>query len=509
MRFVQWVKIVLCLVLAAANIYLFVVSLGADYPILVAQQHVRFRQEMPTMDSWINSPFGKLKNYVFNVTNAEEFRSGRDSKLKVQEIGPIVYRIVGFNDILERNATNVKYRKHRYRVVEFLPEESVAPDVLNWTITSTNNVILGTAAKLKKTLPIAALGFDAALMMEDIFVTESVYYFLWEFTRPLLQSISRVSNIKPNVAVLFNALKEKEEVYTVKIGPEQGIENFFRIERLNDEIIIREQRPHMRRYDSDSCPFNVTGALDNSLFPPFVQPDTPLDIVAIESCRVLPLTYQRRERYSGLDTFRYTLLQANQTPPGCLDTSYGVKLHDGMFDVSQCVINDAPSAFSMPHFYGSSYNWSEHYEGYTPNAEDHEPYILLEPVTGIPVTEKYRFQSNIPIPDLRGFSNRLKRFSNMMIPSFWYEFEMGQLPGFVTALMFINVNVVPHMQPYCMALFLLVALWSVLKAIRVALGDLGYVGLFRKLCCGGDMRPATVLETKFQATAPSLHVTVK
>ncbi|EDW49296.1 scavenger receptor class B member 1 [Drosophila sechellia] len=507
MKSVQWVKILLCLILAGLNVFLFVLSCGVDYRILVAREYIRFRQEMPTMDSWINSPFGKLKNYVFNVTNAEEFRSGRDNRLKVKEIGPIVYRIVGFNDILDSNETNVRYRKHRYRVVEFLPEESVAPDVLNWTITSTNNVILGAATKVKHTAPLAAFGFDAALMMEDIFVTDSVYYFLWEFTRPLLQTLSRISNIRPNVAVLYNALKEKEEVYTVNIGPKRGIENFFRIETLNGEVIIREQLPHTRQYDSNSCPFNVSGALDNSLFPPFVQPDTPLNIVAIESCRVLPLTYQRQERYNGLDTFRYTLLQSHQKPPGCLDTSYGVKLPDGMFDVSQCVINDAPSAFSMPHFYGSSYNWSQHYEGYTPNAEDHEPYILLEPVTGIPVTEKYRFQSNIPIPDLRRFSSRLSRFSNMMIPSFWYEFEMGQLPGFVTSLMWINVNIVPHVQPYCMVLFLVLALWSVLKAIRVACGDLGYVGLFRKLC--GDMGTVTALETKFQATSASPDVAVK
>jgi len=85
---------------------------------------------------------------------------------------------------------------------------------------------------------------------------------------------------------------------------------------------------------------------------------------------------------------------------------------------------------------------------------------------------------------------------------------MGQLPGFVTALIWINVNLVAHMQPYCMGLFLLVALWSVLKAVRVACDDVGYMGLFRKLCCG-NMGAATALETKFQATTPSIHVTVK
>lgn len=83
----------------------------------------------------------------------------------------------------------------------------------------------------------------------------------------------------------------------------------------------------------------------------------------------------------------------------------------------------------MPHFYGSSYNWSEHYEGYTPNAEDHQPYILLEPTTGIPITEKYRFQSNIPIPDLTHFSSRLRKYSNIMLPSFWYEFVSTSADG--------------------------------------------------------------------------------
>lgn len=77
---------------------------------------------------------------------------------------------------------------------------------------------------------------------------------------------------------------------------------------------------------------------------------------------------------------------------------------------------------------------------------------------------------------------------------------MGDLPYFVLALMWFNVNVVQHAQPYCMAFFLLLAVWSALKAIRVACGDLGYVDFCRKICrCG--MRNTT-LETKFQPTCP-------
>lgn len=140
----------------------------------------------------------------------------------------------------------------------------------------------------------------------------------------------------------LQALKDKREEYTVNIGPESGLENFFRIEALNDEVVIREQLKNSYRYDSEDCPFNVSGGLDNSLYPPFVQPDTPLDVVAIESCRVLPLTYLGQERYSGFNTYRYTLLDELQKPPRCLDTTYAYKLHDGMFDVSKCVISTCP-----------------------------------------------------------------------------------------------------------------------------------------------------------------------
>lgn len=37
-----------------------------------------------------------LKVYIFNITNRDEFLSGKDSKLRFQEVGPYVYRYVGY-----------------------------------------------------------------------------------------------------------------------------------------------------------------------------------------------------------------------------------------------------------------------------------------------------------------------------------------------------------------------------------------------------------------------------
>ncbi|KAH8261606.1 hypothetical protein KR044_012138, partial [Drosophila immigrans] len=462
-----WLKIVSLSLFCALNIYLFVLSCGCNYQYELAQEHIKFKESMPTMDSWINSPFGKLKSYLFNVTNAEEFLSGRDQKVRFEQIGPITYYITGYNDILNRTKDSVTYRKHRYRHVTFLPDESVSPDILNKTIVQFNSVLIGAGAKAARSLiPMASFGFGAATITERLFVSDSVYYFLWEFTRPGLEALSQWLPLSSNCGPLHNALMEKEEVFTVNIGTEHGVENFFRIQTLNEQHLIEEQRH--RAFVDESCPINVHGTLDNSLFPPFIKKNTSLNIMASESCRILPLHFQREEEQQGLNGYRYVLLRPNETAPDCLSITNGVRLPKGMFDVSKCVINDAPAAFSAPHFYGSSYDWTENFEGLNPNAEEHEAYILLEPTTGIPINEKYRFQSNTVMPDMRGFNqNQLNRLSHMIVPTFWYEFEMGQLPDFVLFLMRTNVKAMPIIQPILMALMLLAAVWSLYVLIRL------------------------------------------
>ncbi|EDW02526.1 lysosome membrane protein 2 [Drosophila grimshawi] len=489
-----WFKIAILSLFCVLNIVLFVISCRISYQHAMTQEHTRFRQQMPTMDSWVNSPFGKLKSYLFNVTNAEAFLDGRDSKIKLQEVGPITYGMLGYNDILNRTGSSVTYSKERYRQMKFLPEESVSPDILNKTIIQFNSVLLGSAIQVVHNYPFALRVFNALTIGEPVFLSNSVNYFLWEYTRPSLKLLSSVMPLDTNCGLLFNALKKRKEVYKVNIGTEHGIDNFFRIQTLNDKQHVEE----LEEYSEDeSCPTRVAGSFDNSLYSPLVKRDTPLSIAAVESCRVLPLNYQRDEEYEGFQTYRFSLLKVNQTPPACLARSYNVPLHDGMFDVSHCVINKASSAFSMPHFYGTSYNWSQHFEGFSPNAEEHEPFILLEPTTGIPIKEKYRFQTCTALPDL-SFSPKLRKLSHMFVPGFWYEFDMDQLPGFVSGMIRFIVKVVPTLQPILMALQLIAATWCLLSVVRRLCGFCSYAQLYRKICGTANVQLETVLNSKPQ-----------
>ncbi|XP_062127642.1 uncharacterized protein LOC133840005, partial [Drosophila sulfurigaster albostrigata] len=158
---------------------------------------------MTTVDIWMNSPFGKLKIYLFNVTNSEEFLGGCHKKVRLEQIGPITYNVIGFNYIFSRTEDSVTYRRNRYRHIHFLPYGSVSPDILNQTIVQFNDKAVLNRSK-------------------TFFSFRSVYDFLH-------------SNFDP----FNNATKEREKVFTVNSGTKRGMENFFRIQTLNGEYSIK------------------------------------------------------------------------------------------------------------------------------------------------------------------------------------------------------------------------------------------------------------------------------
>lgn len=56
-------------------------------------QHFSIEPEKFLFKLWKDPPIGvMIKFYIFNVTNAEDFLSGKDERLKVEEIGPYLYK---------------------------------------------------------------------------------------------------------------------------------------------------------------------------------------------------------------------------------------------------------------------------------------------------------------------------------------------------------------------------------------------------------------------------------
>lgn len=57
-----------------------------------------------------------------------------------------------------------------------------------------------------------------------------------------------------------------------------------------------------------------------------------------------------------------------------------------------------------------------------PDKDKHGSYAIIEPITGFPLEEVARVQSNLIIPNLQGYTADIERFSNMILPGFWVEY---------------------------------------------------------------------------------------
>lgn len=134
-------------------------------------------------------------------------------------------------------------------------------------------------------------------------------------------------------------MREKNEVYKVRIGVDNGFEDFFRLLEYNGKSYFAEQRVNYNnRNPNEDCPVTVENSFDNSLFPPYLKSDTELSIIAVETCRTMRMYYDGPEERMGYQGYRYVIEERNEKP-SCLDYSMGIKLHKGMYDVSKCLIS--------------------------------------------------------------------------------------------------------------------------------------------------------------------------
>lgn len=183
---------------------LFLLFVCFDVQQEMLKEHVRFR--LGSYSQWLwhgDESSGRIYYYLFNVTNSEEFLSGQDKRLHLQEVGPIVYRTKILHDALHQDDDTLTFRKIRNSVFEFDPEYSVRPDILNQTIILPNMVLLSVAATLHDWVYLVRHAFNAVTINEKVFLNKTIYYFLWEFDVPVLKLLSNyMPNIEPNCGIL-------------------------------------------------------------------------------------------------------------------------------------------------------------------------------------------------------------------------------------------------------------------------------------------------------------------
>jgi CD36 family len=91
-------------------------------------------QLSPDYGWWKNpTPELLLKVYIFNITNSEDFMEGKANKLKLSEIGPVVFReVIEHKDVVfHRENSTMSYTVSRHLVFK---ESANIEGILNQTI---------------------------------------------------------------------------------------------------------------------------------------------------------------------------------------------------------------------------------------------------------------------------------------------------------------------------------------------------------------------------------------
>lgn len=429
---------------------------------VMMREKLHMRPGMPPYEWWAHPPDELiLRVYVFNVTNHERFLAGLDRKLNYEEIGPVVYleKITHENIEFHLNST-MTYTVTRK--VIYLPERNHVD--LNATLITPNLAVLGMASYLHNSPYFVNIGFRMLVRSHGstMFLRRSIYQYIWDYREPVLDtSKNLVPGMVPvnNMGMLSRIYTKFVENVTVYIGPKWGNNKFFTIVNVGG-------KPQLPGFDYDTCPDRLYGSSEGVLYPQYLNKNDVLLYWRKSVCKIMPLYFDKEIVVDDVPVFRYNLSEnvydRVRNGTDCYDTS--PSLPAGVSDASKCYF-DFPMVVSYPHFYTGHPPKDYYVTGLKPDRNKHNSYVIVEPVTGTPFRQVARMQSNVLINDLSGFGKEYDKFSNLVLPLFWGEYNQENLPKLIGRTIFFTVVVLPILSIVFSSFAIIAGLYLIIKPI--------------------------------------------
>ncbi|XP_059057207.1 scavenger receptor class B member 1-like [Achroia grisella] len=428
----------------------------------VLKEKLNMRPGFPPFEWWADPPDEvKLRVYVFNVTNHDRFMSGLDEKINMEEIGPIVYleKLLHSNIVFNENST-MTYTAKRYPI--YLPNENTVD--LNATLYVPNLALLGMSSYLHSANYFVLTAFRLMVTTHGskFFLKKTVYEYLWDYREPILDTSKNMApGLVPvnNMGMLARIYADFTDEVTVKIGQQWSHEEFFQIDRFRGE-------PQLPSYDPNECPDRIFGSSEGVMYR---QHLTKKDVVLYwrkTVCKLMPLYFDREMLVDNVPVYRYNLSEivferiTNGTD--CYDTE--PSLPPGLSDGSKCYFN-FPMVVSYPHFYTGRPPRDQYVTGLQPNRYKHNSYIVVEPLTGTPFRSVARMQSNLRVHDISRFNSPYSKFSNLVLPLFWAEYNQEGLPSNIQWTIYFIVVILPPLSYVLLTLLLLLGCYFITKNI--------------------------------------------
>ncbi|XP_067012434.2 scavenger receptor class B member 1 [Anabrus simplex] len=384
-----------------------------------------------------------LRVYLFNITNKDEFLSGKE-KLKVQEVGPYVYR-----ENLEH--ANVTFNDNG--TLNSIPKHPLvwAPELSNGTeedlLILPNIALLSIASVVKDKSYFTRLGMNLLIRQTDshplVEMTAKEFMFGYETALTTLGNTVLPSWIFFDkiglIARMYDFNGDTSTVYTGETDVRKS--GLFETYRGSKHL------PHWyRNREECSRVSSVDGASDATKFPSLIQPDDNITMFRKSLCRTMPMEKVGEAVMDGFTVYNYTwkegiLDNGLYNPENKCFCREGHCLPEGLIDVADCYYG-FPIALSYPHFYKADPKLVEDVEGSFPNKEKHETRFLINPVAGLPINLDVRMQINMAFGDISAIS-RVGRFSHMVLPMLWTEISLAKLPDDLLTKFNIYLNITP------------------------------------------------------------------
>lgn len=403
---------------------------------LIYRYKIMFGEGGEVFDLWRVPPVDLyLRVFLWNITNKEEYMSGIDNKLKIQEVGPYVYKElmshenITFND----NFTVSAIPSHP---LVFVPEMSEGR-LENDTMILPNIALLSIAQVVSdENSYFTRLGLNMLIRQIDQqpLVQMTAREFMFNYTNSLM---SLGNQFMPgwitfkNLGLIDRMYDFDGDFETVYTG-EDDIKKAGLIDMWRGSTKIPQwEMP---------CG-NVRGASDGAKFPAFIEKDEKLLFYRKSMCRAKYLVKVNETVKDSFQSYVYNFQEDSPETEKCLCYDKSNCFPRGLLDVHGCYYG-FPIALSSPHFHNNDPILKAKVEGVNPDASKHDSYFVIEPKSGVPVELRANFQINMALRDITSIAH-VDKFANMVLPLLWAEFRMYGLPDSLRMRLQLYLHILP------------------------------------------------------------------
>ncbi|XP_026759659.2 scavenger receptor class B member 1-like [Galleria mellonella] len=410
------------------------------------------------------------ETWVYNYTNVPEYLSGEDKVLKLQEIGPFVYREVRTNKNITIDSDRGVMTFNPNIELEFIREKSIAdPKDVELYMPNVAVIAMSTlfADKLSYFIN-SGVYYSIKTIGSQLFRKMTADEILWGYDDNIVKVVNK---LLPGwidfqkLGILDRIYAKKHDEIEVELG---DISKKFTLNEWNGSPGIIEQG--FKDLNTSTTCNRIKGVYEGLLYAPNMPTDKVIEIHRRAACRILPFHFQKQtDEKFGFNYYRYTIDRTaydNSSEYVC-KCKYNC-LPNGFVDIGNCYYG-FPIVLSQPHMLDADPVQRSYYEGMNPDPEKHVSYLNIVPSIGVPLSLQISMQVNLAVRMSEG-NPITEPIKDKILPILWFSLSCKSPPPKILTLLNLRFKIGPP---------LLITVEILLLIIGAVLGIHGFYRIYK------------------------------